>query len=179
MTREQRSQAKTVNFGIIYGVSAFGLADQANISRKEAKALIDAYYETYPTLKAYIEKQVEVARDQGFVETLMGRRRYLKDINSRNAVVRSHAERNAVNAPIQGTAADIVKMAMIQIQKELKKNYKTKMILQVHDELIFDAPKDEFEKVSELIKSTMEAAMQMDVPLIAEVGVGANWLEAH
>lgn len=179
VTREQRSQAKTVNFGIIYGVSAFGLADQANISRKEAKALIDAYYETYPTLKAYIEKQVEVARDQGFVETLMGRRRYLKDINSRNAVVRSHAERNAVNAPIQGTAADIVKMAMIQIQKELKKNYQTKMILQVHDELIFDAPKDEVEKVSELIKSTMEAAMQMDVPLIAEVGVGANWLEAH
>ncbi|MEG0189194.1 MAG: DNA polymerase, partial [Algoriella sp.] len=143
------------------------------------KALIDAYYETYPTLKAYIEKQVDIARDQGFVETLMGRRRYLKDINSRNGVVRSHAERNAVNAPIQGTAADIVKMAMIQIQKELKKNYKTKMILQVHDELIFDAPKDEVEKVSELIKSTMEAAMQMDVPLIAEVGVGDNWLEAH
>ena len=179
VTREQRSQAKTVNFGIIYGVSAFGLADQANISRKEAKVLIDAYYETYPTLKAYIEKQVEIAREQGFVETLMGRRRYLKDINSRNNVVRSHAERNAVNAPIQGTAADIVKIAMIQIQKELKKNYKTKMILQVHDELIFDAPKNEVEKVSELIKTTMEAAMQMDVPLIAEVGVGANWLEAH
>jgi len=179
VTREQRSQAKTVNFGIIYGVSAFGLAEQANISRKEAKILIDAYYETYPTLKAYIEKQVEIAREQGFVETLMGRRRYLKDINSRNGVVRSHAERNAVNAPIQGTAADIVKMAMIQIQKELKKNYQTKMILQVHDELIFDAHKDEVEKVSELIKTTMEDAMQMDVPLIAEVGVGANWLEAH
>ena len=179
VTREQRSQAKTVNFGIIYGVSAFGLADQANVSRKEAKVLIDAYYETYPTLKAYIEKQVEIAREQGFVETLMGRRRYLKDINSRNGVVRSHAERNAVNAPIQGTAADIVKVAMIQIQKELKKNYKTKMILQVHDELIFDAPKDEVEKVSELIKTTMEAAMQMDVPLIAEVGVGQNWYEAH
>ncbi len=179
VTREQRSQAKTVNFGIIYGVSAFGLAEQANISRKEAKILIDAYYETYPTLKAYIEKQVEIAREQGFVETLMGRRRYLKDINSRNGVVRSHAERNAVNAPIQGTAADIVKMAMIQIQKELKKNYQTKMILQVHDELIFDAHKDEVEKVSELIKTTMEDAMQMDVPLIAEVGVGANWLEAY
>ncbi|GGF08820.1 DNA polymerase I [Chishuiella changwenlii] len=179
VTREQRSQAKTVNFGIIYGVSAFGLADQANISRKEAKILIDAYYETYPTLKAYIEKQVDIARDKGFVETLMGRRRYLKDINSRNAVVRSHAERNAVNAPIQGTAADIVKIAMIQIQKELKKNYQTKMILQVHDELIFDAPKDEVEKVSELIKTTMEAAMQMEVPLIAEVGVGNNWYEAH
>jgi len=179
VTREQRSQAKTVNFGIIYGVSAFGLADQANISRKEAKILIDAYYETYPTLKAYIEKQVDIARDKGFVETLMGRRRYLKDINSRNAVVRSHAERNAVNAPIQGTAADIVKIAMIQIQKELKKNYQTKMILQVHDELIFDAPKDEVEKVSELIKTTMEAAMQMEVPLIAEVGIGNNWYEAH
>lgn len=179
VTREQRSQAKTVNFGIIYGVSAFSLADQANISRKEAKILIDAYYETYPTLKAYIEKQVDVARDKGFVETLMGRRRYLKDINSRNAVVRSHAERNAVNAPIQGTAADIVKIAMIQIQKELKKNYQTKMILQVHDELIFDAPKDEVEKVSKLIKTTMEAAMQMEVPLIAEVGVGNNWYEAH
>lgn len=179
VTREQRSQAKTVNFGIIYGVSAFSLADQANISRKEAKILIDAYYETYPTLKAYIEKQVDIARDKGFVETLMGRRRYLKDINSRNAVVRSHAERNAVNAPIQGTAADIVKIAMIQIQKELKKNYQTKMILQVHDELIFDAPKNEVEKVSELIKTTMEAAMQMEVPLIAEVGVGNNWYEAH
>jgi len=179
VTREQRSQAKTVNFGIIYGVSAFGLADQANVSRKEAKILIDAYYETYPTLKSYIEKQVDVARDQGFVETLMGRRRYLKDINSRNGVVRSHAERNAVNAPIQGTAADIVKMAMIEIQRELKKNFKTKMLLQVHDELIFDAPKDELEAVSKMIKEKMEAAASFDVPLIAEVGVGANWYEAH
>ena len=179
VTREQRSQAKTVNFGIIYGVSAFGLADQANVSRKEAKVLIDAYYETYPTLKTYIEKQVDLAREQGFVETLMGRRRYLKDINSRNGVVRSHAERNAVNAPIQGTAADIVKMAMIEIQRELKKNFKTKMLLQVHDELIFDAPKDEVEAVTKMIKEKMEAAASFDVPLIAEVGVGANWYEAH
>lgn len=179
VTREQRSQAKTVNFGIIYGVSAFGLADQANVSRKEAKELIDAYYQTYPTLKSYIEKQVDIAREQGFVETLMGRRRYLKDINSRNGVVRSHAERNAVNAPIQGTAADIVKMAMIEIQRELKKNFKTKMLLQVHDELIFDAPKEEFEAVSKMIKEKMEAAASFDVPLIAEVGVGANWYEAH
>ncbi|MBQ0148030.1 MAG: DNA polymerase I [Flavobacteriaceae bacterium] len=179
VTREQRSQAKTVNFGIIYGVSAFGLAEQADVSRKEAKALIDAYYITYPTLKTYIDQQVEIARENGFVETLMGRRRYLKDINSRNGVVRSHAERNAVNAPIQGTAADIVKIAMIQIQKELKKNYKTKMLLQVHDELIFDAPKDEVEAVSKMIKDTMEAAASFDVPLIAEVGVGANWYEAH
>ncbi|WP_322971005.1 DNA polymerase I [Faecalibacter sp. LW9] len=179
VTREQRSQAKTVNFGIIYGVSAFGLADQANVSRKEAKELIDAYYQTYPTLKSYIEKQVDLAREQGFVETLMGRRRYLKDINSRNGVVRSHAERNAVNAPIQGTAADIVKMAMIEIQRELKKNFKTKMLLQVHDELIFDAPKDELEAVSKMIKEKMEAAASFDVPLIAEVGVGANWYEAH
>ncbi|RLZ11860.1 DNA polymerase I [Faecalibacter macacae] len=179
VTREQRSQAKTVNFGIIYGVSAFGLAEQANVSRKEAKELIDAYYVTYPTLKSYIEKQVDLARDQGYVETLMGRRRYLKDINSRNGVVRSHAERNAVNAPIQGTAADIVKIAMIEIQRELKKNFKTKMLLQVHDELIFDAPKDEVEAVSEMIKAKMEAAASFDVPLIAEVGVGANWLEAH
>ncbi len=179
VTRLQRSHAKTVNFGIIYGVSAFGLAEQTGLSRSEAKQLIDAYYETYPTLKKYMENQIELARENGFVETLMGRRRYLKDIHSRNAVVRGHAERNAVNAPIQGSAADIVKLAMIQIQKELKKNYQTKMLLQVHDELIFDVPKNEIESVSDLIKQTMEAVMQLDVPLVAEVGVGNNWLEAH
>lgn len=179
VTRLQRSHAKTVNFGIIYGVSSFGLSEQTGLSRSESKQLIDAYYETYPTLKKYMENQIETARQQGFVKTLMGRRRYLKDINSRNNVVRSHAERNAVNAPIQGSAADIVKLAMIQIQKELKQNFQTKMLLQVHDELIFDAPKSEIEAVSKMIKSTMEAVMQMDVPLIAEVGVGDNWLEAH
>lgn len=179
VTRLQRSHAKTVNFGIIYGVSSFGLSEQTGLSRSESKQLIDAYYDTYPTLKKYMENQIETARQQGFVETLMGRRRYLKDINSRNNVVRSHAERNAVNAPIQGSAADIVKLAMIQIQKELKQNFQTKMLLQVHDELIFDAPKSEIEAVSKMIKSTMEAVMQMDVPLIAEVGVGDNWLEAH
>ncbi|WP_395090980.1 DNA polymerase I [Vaginella massiliensis] len=179
VTREQRSHAKTVNFGIIYGVSSFGLSEQTGLSRSEAKKLIDAYYETYPTLKKYIENQIEIARKQGYVETIMGRRRYLKDINSSNAVVRSHAERNAVNAPIQGSAADIVKMAMIQIQKELKKNFETKMLLQVHDELIFDAPKSEVSEVSEMIKNIMESVMQKEVPLVAEVGVGDNWLEAH
>ncbi len=179
VTREQRSHAKTVNFGIIYGVSAFGLSEQTGLSRAESKALIDAYYETYPTLKAYMDGQIALAREQGFVETLMGRRRYLKDINSRNAVVRGHAERNAVNAPIQGTAADIVKVAMIRIQKELKQNFQTKMLLQVHDELIFDVPKDEIQAVSNMIKTTMEAAMQMDVPLVVEIGQGDNWLEAH
>ncbi|WP_068597403.1 DNA polymerase I [Vaginella massiliensis] len=179
VTREQRSHAKTVNFGIIYGVSSFGLSEQTGLSRSEAKKLIDAYYETYPTLKKYIENQIEIARKQGYVETIMGRRRYLKDINSSNAVVRSHAERNAVNAPIQGSVADIVKMAMIQIQKELKKNFETKMLLQVHDELIFDAPKSEVSEVSEMIKNIMESVMQKEVPLVAEVGVGDNWLEAH
>lgn len=179
VTREQRSHAKTVNFGIIYGVSAFGLSEQTGLSRAESKALIDAYYLTYPTLKAYMDGQIALAREEGFVETLMGRRRYLKDINSRNAVVRGHAERNAVNAPIQGTAADIVKVAMIAIQKELKNNFKTKMLLQVHDELIFDVPKDEIESVSAMIKTTMESAMKMDVPLVVEIGKGDNWLEAH
>ncbi|MDK7674542.1 DNA polymerase I [Weeksella virosa] len=179
VTREQRSQAKTVNFGIIYGVSAFRLAQQTGLSNTEAKKLIDAYYETYPTLKKYIDQQIASARENGFVETLMRRRRYLKDINSRNNTVRSHAERNAVNAPIQGSAADIVKLAMIQIQKELDKKFATKMLLQVHDELVFDAPISEVEEVSKMIKTTMESVIQMEVPLVAEVGVGDNWLEAH
>lgn len=179
VTREQRSHAKTVNFGIIYGVSAFGLAEQTGLSRAEAKSLIDAYYETYPILKKYIENQIHLARENGFVETIFGRRRYLKDINSRNAIVRGHAERNAVNAPIQGSAADIIKIAMIDIHKELTGNYQTKMLLQVHDELIFDVPKTELESVRTLIKSKMESAVKLNVPLIADVGVGANWLEAH
>ena len=179
VTREQRSHAKTVNFGIIYGVSAFGLAEQTGLSRSEAKELIDAYYETYPVLKKYIENQIQIAREQGYVETILGRRRYLKDINSRNHVVRGHAERNAVNAPIQGSAADIIKIAMINLQKKLKENYKTRMLLQVHDELVFDVPKDELETVKPLIKETMENAVKMNVPLEVEIGVGANWLEAH
>ncbi|SMC72131.1 DNA polymerase I [Moheibacter sediminis] len=179
VTREQRSHAKTVNFGIIYGVSAFGLSEQTGLSRSESKQLIDAYYETYPILKKYMEGQIQTAREQGYVETILGRRRYLKDINSRNAVVRSHAERNAVNAPIQGSAADIIKIAMINLQKNLKENFKTKMLLQVHDELVFDVPKDELEIVQPIIKQTMESAVKMSVPIEVEIGVGQNWLEAH
>ncbi|MBL7473905.1 DNA polymerase I [Robertkochia sediminum] len=180
VTREQRSNAKTVNFGIIYGVSAFGLSNQTTLNRSEAKELIDTYYATYPKLKQYIANQINFAREHGYVETVLGRRRYLKDINSRNQVVKGAAERNAVNAPIQGSAADIIKIAMLRIQEKLKAgNYKTKMLLQVHDELVFDAHKDELEKVSELIKDEMENAYQLSVPLDVEVGTGENWLEAH
>jgi DNA polymerase-1 len=180
VTREQRSNAKTVNFGIIYGVSAFGLSNQTNLSRSEAKELIDTYYETYPKLRAYISKQVDFARDNGYVETVLGRRRYLKDINSRNAVVRGAAERNAVNAPIQGSAADIIKIAMINIHQKLSEgNYKTKMLLQVHDELVFDVYKPELEAMKSLIKQEMETAYQMAVPLDVDFDTGDNWLEAH
>jgi DNA polymerase-1 len=180
VTREQRSNAKTVNFGIIYGVSAFGLSNQTDLSRSEAKELIDTYYETYPKLKAYMSAQVDFARDNGYVETVLNRRRYLKDINSRNAVVRNAAERNAVNAPIQGSAADIIKLAMINIYKRFEKeNFKSKMLLQVHDELVFDAHKDELEIIKPIIKFEMENAFKMSVPLDVEIGIGDNWLEAH
>lgn len=180
VTREQRNQAKTVNFGIIYGVSAFGLSDQTGLSRSEAKNLIDNYYKTYPTLKSYIENQILTAREKGFVETIFGRRRYLQDINSANFVVRSHAERNAVNAPIQGSAADIIKIAMINIHKELVKNkFETKMLLQVHDELVFESPKSEIEIIQPIIKNSMENAVNLEVPLLVEIGVGENWLQAH
>jgi DNA polymerase-1 len=180
VTREQRSNAKTVNFGIIYGVSAFGLSNQTDLSRSEAKELIDTYYETYPKLKAYMAAQVDFARENGYVETVLNRRRYLKDINSRNAVVRNAAERNAVNAPIQGSAADIIKLAMISIYKRFEKeNFKSKMLLQVHDELVFDAHKDELEIIKPIIKFEMENAFKMSVPLDVEIGVGDNWLEAH
>lgn len=180
VTREQRSQAKTVNFGIIYGVSAFGLSQQTNLSRKESKELIDTYYETYPTLKEYISKQINVAREKGYVETLLGRRRYLKNINSQNSIVRAADERNAVNAPIQGSAADIIKIAMINIQQLLEKgNYQSKMLLQVHDELVFDIHKDELETLQPIIKETMEKAYKLSIPLLVDVGLGADWLEAH
>lgn len=180
VSRAQRSNAKTVNFGIIYGVSAFGLSNQTDLSRAESKELIDTYYETYPKLKAYMGKQVDFARDHGYVQTVLGRRRYLKDINSRNAVVRGAAERNAVNAPIQGSAADIIKLAMINIYKKLHDgNFKTKMLLQVHDELVFDVYKPELEEMKTLIKTEMEGAFKMSVPLDVEVGVGDDWLEAH
>jgi len=180
VTREQRSNAKTVNFGIIYGVSAFGLSNQTDLSRKEAKALIDLYYETYPKLRSYMASQIDFARDNGYVETVLQRRRYLKDINSRNAIVRGAAERNAVNAPIQGSAADIIKLAMINIHKRFEKErFKSKMLLQVHDELVFDAHKDELELIKPIIKHEMENAFTMTVPLDVEIGIGDNWLEAH
>ncbi|MGX1025063.1 DNA polymerase I [Psychroflexus sp. MBR-150] len=180
VTREQRSQAKTVNFGIIYGVSAFGLSNQTNLSRSESKELIETYYKTYPKLRDYIDKQVEFARENEYVKTVMGRRRYLKDINASNRMVRSGAERNAVNAPIQGSAADIIKVAMINIHKKLEEGqYKSKMLLQIHDELIFDIHKSELDELQPLIKSEMESAYELKVPLDVEVGVGANWLEAH
>ena len=180
VTREQRSNAKTVNFGIIYGVSAFGLSNQTDLTRKESKELIDLYYETYPKLKNYMSSQVDFARDNGYVETVLQRRRYLKDINSRNAIVRGAAERNAVNAPIQGSAADIIKIAMINIFKRFEKEgFKSKMLLQVHDELVFDAHKDELEIIKPIIKYEMEHAFEMIVPLDVEMGIGENWLEAH
>jgi len=180
VTREQRSNAKTVNFGIIYGVSAFGLSNQTDLSRKEAKELIDTYYETYPKLRNFISSQVDFARDHGYVQTVLGRRRYLKDINSRNAVVRGAAERNAVNAPIQGSAADIIKIAMINIYNKLEAgNYKSKMLLQVHDELVFDVYKPELDTMKTLIKTEMENAYQLSVPLDVDLDLGDNWLEAH
>ncbi len=180
VTREQRSNAKTVNFGIIYGVSAFGLSNQTDLSRTEAKELIDTYYKTYPKLRNYMSEQVDFARDNGYVQTVLGRRRYLKDINSRNAVVRGAAERNAVNAPIQGSAADIIKIAMINVHKKLEEgNYKSKMLLQVHDELVFDVYKPELEAMKVLIKSEMESAYKLSVPLDVDLDIGDNWLEAH
>jgi DNA polymerase-1 len=180
VSRDQRSYAKTVNFGIIYGVSAFGLSQQTDLTRTEAKELIETYYQTYPTLKAYIAKQIDFARDNGFVETVLGRRRYLKNINSRNAIVRSADERNAVNAPIQGSAADIIKIAMINIHKLFEsENYRSKMLLQVHDELVFDIHKEELDMLKPIIKSEMENAYKLSIPLIVDLGEGRNWLEAH
>jgi DNA polymerase-1 len=185
VTKEQRSNAKTVNFGIIYGVSAFGLSNQTSLSRKESAELIEAYYATYPKLKSYMSNQVDFARENGYVQTVLGRRRYLKDINSANMMVKSGAERNAVNAPIQGSAADIIKIAMINIYKKLNEKkpdgsgWKSKMLLQVHDELVFDVHNSELEKIQPMIKHEMENAFKLDVPLDVEMGVGKNWLEAH
>ncbi|WP_418264724.1 DNA polymerase I [Flavobacterium faecale] len=180
VTREQRSHAKTVNFGIIYGVSAFGLSNQTNLSRSESADLIEAYYKTYPRLKSFINEQIDFARENGYVQTVLGRRRYLKDINSQNAIVRGGAERNAVNAPIQGSAADIIKIAMINIHNKLKsENWKSKMLLQVHDELVFDVHNDELEKIQPMIKHEMENAFKLEVPLVVDLGMGKDWLEAH
>jgi len=180
VTREQRSNAKTVNFGIIYGVSAFGLSQQTNLNRAESKELIETYYATYPKLRAYIQDQIDFARDHGYVATVLGRRRYLKDINSQNAIVRGAAERNAVNAPIQGSAADIIKLAMIAIQKRLRQEkWNSKMLLQVHDELVFDVPKSEVDTLKTMVKTEMENAFQLEVPLVGDIGMGSHWLEAH
>jgi DNA polymerase I len=180
VTREQRGNAKTVNFGIIYGVSAFGLSNQTDLNRSEAKDLIDTYYKTYPKLRQYMNDQIHFARENGYVQTVLGRRRYLNDINSQNAVVRGAAERNAVNAPIQGSAADIIKIAMIRIFDKLEEGkFKSKMLLQVHDELVFDIYKPELEALKSLIKEEMEKAFILSVPLEVEMGVGENWLEAH
>ena len=180
VSREQRGKAKTANFGIIYGISAFGLAQRMNIPRKEAKELIDNYFKTYPRVKEYMDECIAGARDKGYVETMLGRRRYLRDIHSRNAVVRGFAERNAINAPIQGSAADIIKIAMIRIQDELDKlGGKSKMILQVHDELIFDVCKPELGELKRLVIREMEKAYELSVPLVVDYGTGSNWLEAH
>jgi DNA polymerase-1 len=180
VSKTQRSNAKMVNFGIIYAISAFGLSQRLGIPRKEAATLIDNYFIQYPGIKNYMSETLDFARSHGYVKTILGRRRYLKDINSANHTVRSAAEREAINAPIQGSAADLIKVAMLQIHDELKKrNLKTTMTLQVHDELVFDAYKPEIEEVKTIIIDKMQNAIAMSVPIIAEVGIGKNWLEAH
>ena len=180
VSREQRSNAKTVNFGIIYGVSAFGLSNQTNLSRSESKNLIESYFIAYPELKNYISNQINFARENGYVKTILGRKRYLKDINSRNQIVRGGAERNAVNAPIQGSAADIIKIAMVNISNQIKLNaFRSQMLVQVHDELIFEIYKPELKKMKKLIKQEMESAFSLNVPLAVDIGLGDNWYEAH
>jgi DNA polymerase-1 len=180
VTREQRSNAKTVNFGIIYGVSPFGLSNQTNLSRSESKDLIESYFLAYPELKNYIANQINFARENGFVETILGRKRYLKDINSRNQIVRGGAERNAVNAPVQGSAADIIKLAMVNISDKISgSNFKSKMLVQVHDELIFEIYKPELEEMRKLIQQEMESAYSLNIPLAVDIGLGDNWYEAH
>ena len=180
VTSDMRRKAKTANFGIIYGISTFGLSERLGVSRAEAKELIDGYFMSFPGVKDYIDTTIENARRDGYVETLLHRRRYLPDINSRNANVRGYAERNAVNAPIQGTAADVIKIAMVRIANRLKREgLKTEMLLQVHDELNFNVPMDEVDRVKALVREEMEGAMKLSVPLRVDIGVGQNWLEAH
>lgn len=180
VTSDMRRKAKTANFGIIYGISVFGLSERLNIPRGEAKELIDGYFETFSQVKAYMDKSIELARENGYVETVSGRKRFLSDINSRNAIVRGYAERNAINAPIQGSAADIIKIAMVRIFNRLEKgNYKSKMILQVHDELNFNVLESELPEIQKIVSEEMENAYKLRVPLKTDVGVGKNWLEAH
>jgi len=180
VTREMRSRAKTANFGIIYGISSFGLSERLTIGRSEAKELIDGYFSSYPGVKAYMDESIRKARDLGYVTTMFGRKRYTRDIHSRNQVVRGNAERNAINAPIQGTAADIIKIAMIRIHNRLKSEaLRAKMILQVHDELIFEVLPEELEKLKEIVLTEMSGAASLNVPLKVDWGTGKNWLEAH
>ena len=180
VTREERSKAKTANFGIIYGISVFGLAERMDVDRKEAKELIDGYFETYPDVKKYMDGIIELARQQGYIETIFNRKRFLPDINSRNAVVRGYAERNAINAPIQGSAADIIKVAMVRIYRRfMQEGIRSTMIIQVHDELNFNVLPEEKERVQQIVIEEMEHAYTMQVPLKADCGWGKNWLEAH
>ena len=180
VTKEERSKAKTANFGIIYGISVFGLAERMGVSRNEAKELIDGYFQTYPKVKEYMNQSIEFARENGYTETLFHRRSFLPDINSRNAVVRGYAERNAINSPIQGTAADIIKIAMARIHRRfIKEQIQSKMILQVHDELNFSVKPEERDQVQKIVIEEMEQAAQLRVPLQADCGWGKNWLEAH
>ena len=180
VSKDMRRKAKTANFGIIYGISVFGLSDRLNIPRSEAKELINGYFETYPHIKEYMNKSIDIAREKGYVETISGRKRMLPDINSKNAIVRGYAERNAINAPIQGSAADIIKIAMVRIYNRFEQEgLRSKMILQVHDELNFNVYTDEIEKVCNIVKEEMENAYKLKVPLIADSGIGKNWVEAH
>jgi DNA polymerase-1 len=180
VTREMRGRAKTANFGIIYGISSFGLSERLNIGRKEAKDLIDGYFNSYPGVKIYMEESIRRAREMGYVTTMYGRKRYLADIHSRNQVVRGNAERNAINAPIQGSAADIIKIAMIRIYDRMKsEKFLSKMILQVHDELIFEVLTSELEKLKDLVVFEMSNAVKLDIPLKVDWGTGNNWFEAH
>jgi DNA polymerase I len=179
VTPAMRSRAKTANFGIIYGISAFGLSQRLNIPRGEAAELIKGYFDTYPGVKEYMEKAIRLAKGKGYAETLLGRRRFLPDLNSANAIVRGVAERNAINAPIQGSAADIIKQAMVNIQQKLHRGYHTRMILQVHDELIFDVALQELDEIKTLVRQEMEHALELSVPLVVDMGTGNTWLEAH
>ncbi len=179
VTSSMRSRAKTANFGIIYGISAFGLSQRLNIPRTEASQLIQGYFETFPAVKHYMDNAIRRAKEKGYVETIMGRRRFLPDIHSANAMVRGVAERNAINAPIQGSAADIIKLAMVRIQNRLRNNFRSSMVLQVHDELIFDVDKSELDSIKQLVKHEMEHVIELKVPLLVEIGTGGNWLEAH
>ena len=180
VTREMRSRAKTANFGIIYGISSYGLSERLTIGRKEAKELIDGYFSSYPGVKSYMDESIRRAREKGYVTTMFGRRRYLRDIHSRNQVVRGNAERNAINAPIQGSAADIIKIAMVRIHDRLTGGkFRSRMILQVHDELIFEVVPDELDLLKDIVINEMTGAARLDIPLKVDWGTGKNWLEAH